>query len=166
MGRDRASPRKRRFAPGRPRGGWRATRRDGRAGGTGARLAPPISVCATRSRGGRPGFARARRARGAGGEARRRGAFMLKVEPNVPDGDPAWLAALARLGFRRNRFATHPRRSWVLDIRPSEADLLASMKEKWRYNIRLAGRKGVQVREVTAPADVDTFYTLYQETAT
>lgn len=102
----------------------------------------------------------------AGEEARRRGAFMLKVEPNVPDGDPAWLAALARLGFRRNRFATHPRRSWVLDIRPSEADLLASMKEKWRYNIRLAGRKGVQVGEATAPADVDTFYTLYQETAT
>jgi peptidoglycan pentaglycine glycine transferase (the first glycine) len=98
-------------------------------------------------------------------EAHRRGAFALKVEPNVPDGDAAWLEALARLGFRRNRFATHPRRSWVLDIRPSEADLLAGMKEKWRYNIRLAGRKGVQVREAMAPADVDTFYTLYQETA-
>src|SRR5438094_487648 len=79
-------------------------------------------------------------------EARRRGAFMLKVEPNVEDGDATWLDALHKLGFRRNRFATHPRRSWVLDIRPSEDELLAGMKEKWRYNIRLAGRKGVQVR--------------------
>ncbi|HEX8729588.1 MAG TPA: peptidoglycan bridge formation glycyltransferase FemA/FemB family protein [Ktedonobacterales bacterium] len=98
-------------------------------------------------------------------EAHRHGAFMLKVEPNVPDGDAGWLSALAALGFKRNRFANHPRRSWVLDIRPSEDDLLAGMKEKWRYNIRLAGRKGVQVREARTPEDVDTFYTLYQETA-
>jgi peptidoglycan pentaglycine glycine transferase (the first glycine) len=98
-------------------------------------------------------------------QGRRRGAFMLKVEPSVVDGDAAWLAALRRLGFRRNPFATHPRRSWLLDIRPSEADLLAGMKEKWRYNIRLAGRKGVVVREATSPADLDTFYALYQETA-
>ena len=54
---------------------------------------------------------------------------------------------LRQLGFRGNRFATHPRRSWVLDIRPSEEDLLAAMKEKWRYNIGLAGRKKVAVRE-------------------
>nr|MBF6592189.1 peptidoglycan bridge formation glycyltransferase FemA/FemB family protein [Ktedonobacterales bacterium] len=86
-------------------------------------------------------FARARE------EARRRGAFMLKVEPNVLDGDGAWLAALQRHGFHRNLYATHPRRSWVLDVRPDEDTLLAGMKEKWRYNIRLAGRKGVRVRE-------------------
>src|SRR5215469_8187841 len=43
--------------------------------------------------------------------AEKRGAFMLKVEPNVPDGDAGWLAALRVLGFRKNRFATHPRRS-------------------------------------------------------
>lgn len=99
-------------------------------------------------------------------EARHRGAFMLKVEPNIPDGDAAWTAALHNLGFRRNSHATHPRRSWVLDIRPDEDALLAGMKEKWRYNIRLAGRRGVQVREATSPEDNATFYRLYQETAT
>jgi peptidoglycan pentaglycine glycine transferase (the first glycine) len=98
-------------------------------------------------------------------EARARGAFMLKAEPNVPDGNAAWLAALHALGFRRNRFATHPRRSWVLNITPDEETLLAGMKDKWRYNIRLAGRKGVTVREGSGDADVDTFYALYQETA-
>src|SRR5215831_15823468 len=46
----------------------------------------------------------------AGEEARTRGAFMLKVEPSVPDGDERWLSTLRALGFRRNRFATHPRR--------------------------------------------------------
>lgn len=99
-------------------------------------------------------------------EAEKRGAFMLKVEPNVPDGDAGWLAALRALGFRRNRFATHPRRSWVLDIRPSEQELLAGMKEKWRYNIGLAGRKKVQVREGAGAEDIAIFYRLYEETAT
>jgi lipid II:glycine glycyltransferase (peptidoglycan interpeptide bridge formation enzyme) len=97
--------------------------------------------------------------------ARERGAFMLKVEPNVADGDTRWLDALRQLGFQRNRYATHPRRSWMLDIRPSEDELLAGMKEKWRYNIRLAGRKGVTVREASSPEDIDIFYTIYQETA-
>lgn len=99
------------------------------------------------------------------GVAKERGAFMLKVEPNVADGDQAWLDALAKLGLRRNPFATHPRRSWALDITPDEATLLAGMKEKWRYNIRLSSRKGVTVREGRDSADRDTFYTLYRETA-
>ena len=90
---------------------------------------------------------------------------MLKIEPYVEHGDQSWLAALAQLGFQRNPYATHPRRSWVLDIRPDEETILAGMKEKWRYNIRLAGRKGVQVREATSPEDVDTFYRIYEETA-
>ena len=98
-------------------------------------------------------------------QAAKHGAFMLKVEPSVPDGDAAWLRALASQGFTRNPYATHPRRSWVLDITPDEEALLAGMHEKWRYNVRLAGRKGVQVREGSDPADVDTFYRLYRETA-
>lgn len=97
--------------------------------------------------------------------ARARGAFMLKVEPNVPAGDPAWSAALEGLKLRRNPYATHPRRSWVLDIRPDEAALLKGMHKKWRYNIGLAERHGVQVRIATSQADSDTFYRIYQETA-
>ena len=52
-------------------------------------------------------------------------------------------------GFADVRFSfayptpVHIRHEWVLDIRPDEKDILAGMKEKWRYNIRLAGRKGV-----------------------
>lgn len=98
-------------------------------------------------------------------EARRRGAFLLKVEPNVPDGDGSWAAALRALGFRCNPYATHPRRSWVLDITPTEEALLGGMKEKWRYNIRLAGRRGVRVREASAPEDLEAFYHIYRETA-
>jgi lipid II:glycine glycyltransferase (peptidoglycan interpeptide bridge formation enzyme) len=38
------------------------------------------------------------------------------------------------------------------------------MKQKTRYNVRLAARKGIEIRDGT-PADLDDFYRLYQETA-
>jgi lipid II:glycine glycyltransferase (peptidoglycan interpeptide bridge formation enzyme) len=98
-------------------------------------------------------------------EARKRHAFMLKIEPSVLDGDEQWLIALRKRGFRPNPYATHVRHEWVLDLRPDEKDLLAGMKEKWRYNIRLAGRKGVTVRRGEGQADLDTFYEIYETTS-
>ncbi|MBE3560737.1 MAG: peptidoglycan bridge formation glycyltransferase FemA/FemB family protein [Ktedonobacteraceae bacterium] len=98
-------------------------------------------------------------------EARKRHAFMLKVEPSVQDGDATWLSALRQQGFQPMPYAMHIRHEWVLDIRPDEKTLLANMKEKWRYNIRLAGRKGVTVRRGDGQADIDTFYRLYETTS-
>jgi peptidoglycan pentaglycine glycine transferase (the first glycine) len=99
-------------------------------------------------------------------EARKRGAFMLKIEPSVEDGDTRWLTALHKRGFRPTPYSSHFRHEWVLDLRPDEKTLLAGMKEKWRYNIRLAGRKGVSVRRGEGQADIDTFYRLYETTST
>ncbi len=99
-------------------------------------------------------------------EARKRGAFMLKIEPSVEDGNTGWLTALHKRGFRPTPYSSHFRHEWVLDLRPDEKTLLAGMKEKWRYNIRLAGRKGVSVRRGEGQADIDTFYRLYETTST
>ncbi len=98
-------------------------------------------------------------------EARKHGAFMLKVEPSVLDGDEAWLSALRSQGFRANPYATHVRHEWVLDLRPDTQDILAGMKEKWRYNVRLATRKGVTIRRGSGQADLDTFYRIYETTS-
>ena len=98
-------------------------------------------------------------------EARKRGAFMLKIEPSVEDGNTRWLTALHKRGFRPTPYSSHFRHEWVLDLRPDEKTLLAGMKEKWRYNIRLAGRKGVSVRRGEGQADIDTFYRLYETTS-
>jgi len=98
-------------------------------------------------------------------EARNRGAFMLKVEPSVADDDARWLVALQKHGFQPTPYASHVRHEWVLDLRPDEKTLLAGMKEKWRYNIRLAGRKGVTVRRGQGQADLDTCYRIYQTTS-
>jgi peptidoglycan pentaglycine glycine transferase (the first glycine) len=99
------------------------------------------------------------------GEARRRGAVMLRVEPNALDGDSRWLAALRGLGLHPSIQTSQPRRTWVLDIRPDEQRLLANMKRNWRYNISLGERKGVQVRPAASEADLDAWYQLYRETS-
>jgi peptidoglycan pentaglycine glycine transferase (the first glycine) len=98
-------------------------------------------------------------------EARRRGAVMLRIEPNVLDGDERWLAALRGLGLRVCRQTSQPRRTWVLDIRPDEQQLLANMKRNWRYNIALGERKGVRVRPAMGEADLNAWYQLYRETS-
>ncbi|WP_172632065.1 lipid II:glycine glycyltransferase FemX [Dictyobacter arantiisoli] len=98
-------------------------------------------------------------------EARKRHAFMLKIEPGVPHDDEAWLRALARRGFCKNPEARHLRHEWVLDLRPDEQKILAGMKKTWRYCVRLAGRKDVQIRHGSGPQDLHIFYTLLKTTS-
>ena len=51
-----------------------------------------------------------------------------------------------------------------MDLTKSEDELLANMKSKWRYNIRLAEKKGVEIVKGTSK-DIDVFYDLYLETS-
>jgi len=95
--------------------------------------------------------------------ARQRRSIMLKVEPEQEESDAA-ARGWRDLGFRRAPSAVQPRATIHVDLTPSEAEILARMKQKWRYNIRLAARKGVQVRSATA-ADLPAFYALLAETA-
>ena len=56
----------------------------------------------------------------------------------------------------------------VVDVRPSEELLLAGMKSKTRYNVRLAIRKGVEVvahNDEKALEQMPHWYALYRETA-
>jgi lipid II:glycine glycyltransferase (peptidoglycan interpeptide bridge formation enzyme) len=96
-------------------------------------------------------------------EARRMGASVLLVEPELPDSQEAQ-KHMVRLGLRRSPNTIQPPSTTVLDISGEEDDVLARMKSKWRYNVRLAERKGVTVRELHA-ADLPVFNQLMNETA-
>ena len=93
---------------------------------------------------------------------RERHAIFLKVEPDLVE-DLTLAQRLTKLGFRASRQTIQPRCTFLLDLTPDAEDILARTKSKTRYNIRLAARKGVTVREGTAD-DLPGFYQLMRIT--
>jgi lipid II:glycine glycyltransferase (peptidoglycan interpeptide bridge formation enzyme) len=110
--------------------------------------------------------------------ARENRAIFIKIDPDVVTGtgvpgepgareDPLgqqvaaeWSAAGLRFSADQIQF----RNSIIVDLRRSEDELLAAMKQKTRYNIRLAPRRDIVVRLGTAD-DLDMLYDLYAMTA-
>jgi lipid II:glycine glycyltransferase (peptidoglycan interpeptide bridge formation enzyme) len=91
------------------------------------------------------------------------------------EGDPQAAASARSLEVERMRPSLDkPLRKAVIDVQPpdtvivdlsaSEDAILAGMKSKWRYNIRLAEKKGVSVEEAGVEA-IPVFYRLYGETS-
>ena len=108
--------------------------------------------------------------------ARRERAILIKIDPDVavaigPPGADQPVAAgqqlqaeLAQRGWVASPDQIQFRNTVVLDLRGGEDAVLAAMRQKTRYNVRLAERKGVQVRAAGA-ADLDLIYKLYAETS-
>jgi len=99
--------------------------------------------------------------------ARKQGALFLKIDPDIEADTPWGAQAMALLQERGWRFSSEQvqfRNTLLLDLTPSPEEILAQMKPKWRYNIRLAQRKGVTVREGTMD-DLPLLYRMYQETS-
>jgi peptidoglycan pentaglycine glycine transferase (the first glycine) len=94
---------------------------------------------------------------------RRRGVFCLKWEPDLPD-DPGCAQTLRDLGFRPSSQTVQPRRSLVVDLAGSEAEILGRMKQKTRYNIGLAGKKGVTAQPAAGEAGLQCFTQLMTTT--
>jgi peptidoglycan pentaglycine glycine transferase (the first glycine) len=80
---------------------------------------------------------------------RRHRAVFLKIEPDLWETESLFL--LSSFFFHPSSFILSPHniqppRTIIIDIRGSEEEILARMKQKTRYNIRLAEKKGVTVR--------------------
>ena len=98
-------------------------------------------------------------------------AFALKLDPSIEYSDEI-ISAYKTNGFKvRNNGLSHkeliqPILNMVLDINNKTSDeLIKEFAEKTRYNIRLAGRKGINVRYSTSLDDLDIFFDLYKITA-
>jgi len=112
------------------------------------------------------------------GIARQKGAIFLKMDPDVPLGkgipgtseeqmDLGGVTVLDDLhqrGFHYSAEQIQFRNTVLIDLTPSEDELLARMKQKTRYNIRLAVRKGVTVRKGNS-SDLGMLFEMYAETS-
>jgi len=101
--------------------------------------------------------------------AQEKGVIFLKIDPDasVEDSDlkdylqtrhfvPAGLEG----GFE----GLQPKFVFRLDITPTPETLLANLQSKTRYNIRLAEKKGVEIKEDCDREDLPVFYQLLRET--
>ena len=87
-------------------------------------------------------------------------AVFLKVEPDVWE-DPA-APTEPPPGFTLSQQSIQPPRTILLDIRDDEECILGRMKQKTRYNIKLAQKKGVIVQPSN---DIEAFHHLMELTA-
>ncbi|GAB1481343.1 lipid II:glycine glycyltransferase FemX [Treponema sp.] len=66
--------------------------------------------------------------------------------------------------FKRAGADVQPPDTVIVDLSRGEEAMLSAMKSKWRYNIRLAEKKGVVVKRDNVDG-LKTFYSLYEQTA-
>lgn len=110
--------------------------------------------------------------------AKKQGAIFLKFDPDVVlgRGVPASVdevtensgqavrSDLKRRGWVESSDQIQFRNTVIVDLSASEEEILMRMKQKTRYNVRLAEKKGVSVR-VGKLEDLGMLYKMYAETS-
>jgi len=97
--------------------------------------------------------------------AKENGVIMIKFEPNVrvskgEENLKKWRRESAVV--RGEPLFT--KYTFWLNLEPSEEELMAGMKSKTRYNVRLAERKGVEIKEDSSDKGFEDYWRLMEET--
>lgn len=102
--------------------------------------------------------------------AKKYNAYCLRIEPDIETDDQTFRDIVTNLGYKIKDDAKdfkdeiQPRFVFRLDIKDkTEEEVMAGFHQKWRYNIRLAGKKGVVVKEGTRE-DLKDFHKIMIET--
>lgn len=110
--------------------------------------------------------------------AKKQGAIFLKLDPDVAlgtgvpasedarqdNGGQVVMSDLMRRGWKFSPDQIQFKNTVLIDLSASEEEMLARMKPKTRYNVRLAEKKGVAIR-VGSQADLPMLYRMYAETS-
>ncbi len=96
--------------------------------------------------------------------AKENNCIFIKVEPKVEAQDSQKeLLDFRKWGFVAGR-PLFTKYNFVLDVTPSEEQLLASFKQKTRYNIKVAEKRGVMVEIDNSEAAFERYLQLTEET--
>ncbi|MBW3636416.1 MAG: peptidoglycan bridge formation glycyltransferase FemA/FemB family protein [Armatimonadetes bacterium] len=103
--------------------------------------------------------------------AKQHRAIFIRTDPCVPDETPGVKPLLAQMGFVPSPDSgsifggLQPRCNMKLDLSaPIEEVFEHKFESKWRYNTRLATRKGVEVRSDCTRDDLKIFHDIYRVT--
>ncbi len=104
--------------------------------------------------------------------AKKQGAIFLKIDPDIVLGrgidlgnsNPTIMSEMKRRGWVESQEQIQFKNTVMLDLSESEESILMRMKQKTRYNIRLAEKKGVVIREGQIE-DLPMLYKMYAETS-
>jgi peptidoglycan pentaglycine glycine transferase (the first glycine) len=110
--------------------------------------------------------------------AKRQGAIFFKMDPDVVLGrgvphsesdvidntGQAVMSELTQRGWGYSSEQIQFKNTVLVDLSPAEEEILARMKQKTRYNVRLAEKKGVALR-VGNLDDLPMLYKMYAETS-
>jgi len=100
-------------------------------------------------------------------------AIALKLEPDmyIEQSGEYHIPLLYRhwnnngLEFVRSNASIFGKHTFLVDLTPSEEEILRRMKQKTRYNIRIAQKHDVVVKDLSSSKEgFDTFFSLYQDT--
>ncbi len=104
--------------------------------------------------------------------AKKEHAFVLKIEPDIKSDDMEFREIAEELGYKIKDDAKNfeeeiqPRYVFRLDLRgKTEDEIFEAFHSKTRYNVRLATKKGVEVRE-GKKEDLKDFHRIMIETGT
>lgn len=92
--------------------------------------------------------------------------IFIQIEPNVEIKEISSKEFLQSVSFPLKK-AFHPlftKYTFILDLEPSEEEILKNMHQKTRYNIRVAQKHGVEIIEDNTEEGFEQFWKLTEET--
>lgn len=88
--------------------------------------------------------------------------IFYRLELDIPKTD---ICSLLSVDFKKSFEEMQPENNWVVDITKTEDEMLAQMKQKGRYNIRVAEKNNIEITSSDkAGKELDIFYDLYSKT--
>lgn len=89
---------------------------------------------------------------------------FIRLCPLLPNGKES-ASLCGELGYRPAPIHHAPELAWILDLHPSEADLLKNMRKATRYTINRTEKDEIEISSSDRLEDLERFWQVYKETA-
>ena len=98
-------------------------------------------------------------------EGKKHGALFLRIDPEADENNASVLSLLKEQGFIKAKKQVQPRSTYILDLTKDENEIVKGFEPKFRYNIKVAEKHGVTVKDRDDEAAIDEFYDIYKVTS-